>query len=452
MTRQITCPVCAAAFTPADDVRGKKAVCPHCGERMVVNSAGVAKRDEGVAGPPPLPGRFPWLWLAALVVTLAAGGIGFGILLATRGPADTSEPPNQQDADDGPSGQNTQLGIIAPQKPKANTPRPTTQLLSTLELPVVDSICCLAFSRDGKTLAAGGARGIYVFDVASGKCKTTLKGPANEPLTAYSVAFSPTDNNLLASGCGFNTEYRTEYRVLMWDVTSGKNTANYDPGQLSGGWLPVAFSPDGKALVSGAVFVKLWDVATGKNTATLSEPRPLTTSLAFSPDGKTVAVASDRKKLIFWDVATRRTTTALEPADFGVLSLAFNKDGKTLALDTFTGYTSIRLWRVGDGKETRTVSQITRPGRGNFPSVFSPDGKLLAHLGDDNTVCLWDVAGEKGLTTVSKFTSTGPSSVAFSPDSKLLAWVGSEKAIKLCRIDSDAIAGPRLELQRATPR
>jgi len=332
---------------------------------------------------------------------------------------------------------------VPPTKPKADTPRPVAPLLSTLPLPGEESIHCLAFSRDGKALAAGGSKGIYVFDVASGQCKTTLKGPADEPLMVYSVAFSPTDNNLLASECASNTEYC----VMLWDVAGSKNTANFDAGPPFGGYLPVAFSPDGKTLASGAMLVKLWDVATGKNTATLSEPKPFTTGLAFSPDGKTVAVTSDGKKVLFWDVATRRSTTALEPEIGYFWGLAFNKDGKTLALEGET----VQLWRMGNGKETRPVTQIRASG-GVFYPVFSPDGKLLAHYGSGSTVCLWDVAGGKDLATVSKFTGSGLSGVAFSPDGKILAWGGTEKAIKLWRIDSDALPDAHLEQNEAIPK
>jgi hypothetical protein len=57
MTLSITCPVCDAAFTPANDLRGKKAFCPRCGWALVVTSAGVAKVNEAnrpaPAGAPP---------------------------------------------------------------------------------------------------------------------------------------------------------------------------------------------------------------------------------------------------------------------------------------------------------------------------------------------------------------------------------------------------------------
>jgi formylglycine-generating enzyme required for sulfatase activity len=59
MTLQISCPACAASFTTADDLRGKKAFCPRCGQALVVSSAGVAKRNEADFGLPVEGGAVP---------------------------------------------------------------------------------------------------------------------------------------------------------------------------------------------------------------------------------------------------------------------------------------------------------------------------------------------------------------------------------------------------------
>jgi WD40 repeat protein len=55
----------------------------------------------------------------------------------------------------------------------------------------------------------------------------------------------------------------------------------------------VAFSPDGKHLVSASddKTAKLWDVLTGKELLTIHAPDALT-GVAFSPNGSQIAVAS----------------------------------------------------------------------------------------------------------------------------------------------------------------
>jgi len=72
------------------------------------------------------------------------------------------------------------------------------------------AVACVAFSPDGKTLAAGLTdRTVRLWEVATGKERRRFQGHGNQVL---SVAFSP-DGKRLASGSQDTT-------VLVWDVTS----------------------------------------------------------------------------------------------------------------------------------------------------------------------------------------------------------------------------------------
>ncbi len=292
-----------------------------------------------------------------------------------------------------------------------------------------DGILSVAFSPDGKTLAAGDRDyNVVLWDVATGQ---SLGLPlSGHEFNVWSVSFSP-DGKILASGSGDNT-------IILWDVATRQPlgaplTGHTDQVQA------VAFSPDtleesrgtgGKILASASDdnTVILWDVATGQPLGP-----PLTghtagvKSVSFSPDGKTLASGSGDNTIILWDVATG------QPLEFPlaghtnqVTSLTFSPDGKILA--SGSGDSTIILWDVA------TSQPLGPPLTGHTEAVlhiaFSPDGQTLASASEDNTIILWDVATGQALGLPLR-NPERVSSVAFSPDGRTLASGIDSKTIRL---------------------
>ncbi len=149
------------------------------------------------------------------------------------------------------------------------------------------------YSPDGKSLAsAGGDKVIKLWDVASGKNTANLEGYI---AVIHCLAYSP-DGKTLASASG-------EPMIRLWDTATGKNfaTLRQDFGKIN----YIAYSPDGKTLASasggkimGSAFtegdatVRLWDLATGKSTVVLRGRPKGFRVVAFSPDGKTLVSGS----------------------------------------------------------------------------------------------------------------------------------------------------------------
>ncbi|PBC80226.1 MULTISPECIES: helix-turn-helix domain-containing protein [unclassified Streptomyces] len=269
----------------------------------------------------------------------------------------------------------------------------------------------MAFSPDGRTLASvDGAGGIRLWDVSTGKTRTTLTDNSG----AESVAFSP-DGRTLASG-------EDNGGVQLWDVTTGKVRSSLRSPQVDY-VKSVVFSPDGRTLAGSGgrgVKVRLWDVATGRLRASLRSHADEVKSVVFSPDGRTLAGSGGKgMKVRLWDVTTGKTRTTLTGSG-ATRSVAFSPDGRTLATGGDGG--RLRLWDVAMGR----VRASLRSHADEVNSVaFSPDGRTLASGGEDGNVRLWDTATGKTLTTLTGHTSD-VQAVAFSPDRRTLASIGGE--------------------------
>jgi DNA-binding beta-propeller fold protein YncE len=154
----------------------------------------------------------------------------------------------------------------------------------------------LAFSPNGQMLAVVQPdNAVRVIDVAGMKERTAINKPGLG--SAVAVAFSH-DGKALAIGTG-------EGKVTLWDLEQGKESFTF---QAAPQWAhAVAFAPDGKLLACGSQdgMMKLWDLTTHKERVA-RKPDPngnSVTLVAFSPDGKTLlSGCSNTGTLKAWDV------------------------------------------------------------------------------------------------------------------------------------------------------
>jgi WD40 repeat protein len=148
---------------------------------------------------------------------------------------------------------------------------------------------------DGADIMAGNGSTITLWDVTTPQNPTVVRRFQKIVAAIWDVAFSP-DGKTLAAG--------TEFKVVRrWDVATGR-----EKPPLRGHTDIVhglAYSPDGSMLASASMdtTVKLWDAASGDEFTTLKGHTSAVKSVAFSPDGRMIASGSWDNTAKVWDVS-----------------------------------------------------------------------------------------------------------------------------------------------------
>ena len=143
-----------------------------------------------------------------------------------------------------------------------------------------------------------------------------MRRPASEAFSCsftdggflWDVAFSPDGKRLAACA---------NKGIRIWDVASRETQATWPSD--SRGSPGLAFSPDGKRLATGGFegLVELWDTATGQKVQTFKGHFGPVHAMAFSPDGTRLATGCTDGTLRLWDATARRDAVSV-PKDGAV--------------------------------------------------------------------------------------------------------------------------------------
>jgi WD40 repeat protein/serine/threonine protein kinase len=318
-----------------------------------------------------------------------------------------------------------------------------------VELPLPDEVrprqvLGLAFAPDGRHALAGCADGsIWRWPVPTLPPvldRPPDAPPAQTPLAPGEVrrfiagqrgcmSAAATPDGQLLLGCGGEDE------LWVWRVSDGKRV--YSGHDILHPWC-MAVSPDGRYAAIGTSDgpVVLWDVKNRVKWKSLPGHRPnrpgsVVMAVAFSPDGKRLLSVGLDNCTRHWDVETGREVRVDRDKVSHAGTVAFSPDGRHYV--TNKGVFS-----------TATNMQVAHFNRPLDCVAVAPDNRRVV-TGGDNTVRVWDLHTGKELLVLGKHQAKVEhdivDSVAVSPNGRWVLSGGRDGVARLWELDSGREVG-----------
>ena len=189
----------------------------------------------------------------------------------------------------------------------------------------------VTFSPDGKLLASSSHDfTVQVTPVADPGATKVLPPHLG---TVYDVRFSPDGTRLLTTS--------DDGSLRVWQIDRWKLLGEFRA--LTGGYVSLAFSPQGTLAVSGTTGeIAIVDPATGTATSTFAGTRAVLGGMAFTPDGQRLLAPLLSGAVGIWSVATGQQVGELAGHTLPVTAIAVTADGTRAFTSSQDG--TVRSW------------------------------------------------------------------------------------------------------------
>lgn len=251
-----------------------------------------------------------------------------------------------------------------------------------------DAIQSVAWSADGRWLAAGEFRRVLLFDAKTLQPFGTLDKPLTGRATA--VAFTPDGSTLAVA----DSPGGAAGQVHLWKMGEEKPFASWTAHNDS--ILDLKISANGKLLATGSAdkLARVWNLATQKEVAKLEGHTSYVQAVAFGKDDAVLATGGADKELKFWDIASsgregsfsnrKAAVTALHWVGGGATLLAVSEDGSASTITDLKRHSGEQSSSPGTERKLSGVEDVL------YSVAATTDGKTVFAGCHDGSVYVWE--------------------------------------------------------------
>lgn len=234
----------------------------------------------------------------------------------------------------------------------------------------VGCVGCVTLSLDRRIVASAGeyTTTVVIWSIDTGQCVKSLRGGMRG---TSSVAFSP-DGKLVAAGASG--------KITIWNVDTACRMRTVNGLRLDG---PPAFLDGGRLIAAvNSRAVQIWSIETGRSLQTLDGHQDFIVGLASSCNGALIAAGSNDWKVRIWSADLSNTTVSSRIHHPLKSNIALSEDQTLLAsIMASEDGQSTWVWRVDTGDCVQRMSRLVAPNL----LALSPTRALAAEVSGPET-------------------------------------------------------------------
>lgn len=241
----------------------------------------------------------------------------------------------------------------------------------------------------------------------------------------HTVAVSPDESRLATAG---------QTGAFLWDFATGQVRHRFEAHGVP--VTAVAFSPDGRALLTGGRdgSIRLWAADTGAPLGEFAGHKREINALAFAPDGLSFVSASSDNSARVWSLESGELLRQVTVPGSFLNDACFTSDGRQFLTADNSLTNNVALWDLATGERVRSFGEHA----GTTRALALLPERQLATAGDDRRVHLWNLDTGERIRTFEGATdgvadlapgANGTTLIAGCLDGRVLAWDTASGAV-----------------------